>query len=89
MALFIVIVSVILGEAAFSSPYYAVSKDYGTGTITCSPIGGRHTSTLIFLHPLTGRASRYLEWFIKANDYDIAPHEKNNLDIKTMKLIFP
>jgi hypothetical protein len=80
VALFVVIVSVILGEATFSSPYYDVSKDYGTGTITCNPIGGNHTSTLIFLHPLTGGASQYLEWFIKANDNDIAPHNKTNFD---------
>jgi len=49
--------TVILGEASFASPYYNVNKDYTTGMITCTPKVGEHTSTIIFLHPLTGRAS--------------------------------
>ena len=79
--LFIIILSIIIGEATFSSPYYNVSKEYESGTITCTPKAGPHTSTLIFLHPLNEKASEFLNWFIKENEYAIAPRD--------MKLIFP
>jgi len=57
LILFISIMMHILGEATFTSEWYNVSKQYGTGDIYVSPKIGPHTKTLIFLHPLTGRAS--------------------------------
>lgn len=41
--LFIIIMTIILGEASFASPYYNVAKDYSTGMITCTPKQGNHT----------------------------------------------
>lgn len=77
LLLFFIIVQVILGEAAFSSPYFNCSRVYSTGKVTCEPKDENgliipHENTLIFFHPLTGRSSQYLSWFIKEKGEDTA-----------------
>jgi hypothetical protein len=85
LLLFFIIVTVILGDAAFSSPYFNCSRVYSTGRITCEPKDENgvivpHENTLIFFHPLTGRSSQYLNWFIKEKEWEGETYSKEKCE---------